>query len=119
MAIKNGIILYSIERNGCLNGLYTHEDLHGRIFNEIARKKNGKIGIEGIYACAYFEVEEQDEATLAFLKISKRPNSRILDFVWASDGKEKFTGVGYQMSKRQISVNYKSGSNAKVDWAPD
>jgi hypothetical protein len=43
-----GIVLYNIELNGCLNGVHTN--------NEIAKSKEKKEnGITGLYDCFYFD----------------------------------------------------------------
>jgi len=67
----NGIVLYDIELNGCLNGVYTNmEAPAGVIYNEIARKRvdpkktENEVGgveleIEGIYDCQYFDIERE------------------------------------------------------------
>ena len=111
MAIKNGIILYTIERDGCLNGVYTHEGLKGKIFNEIARKLR-KQGNKTTYACAYFEAVGQDVAKTAILEITREP-SGILRFSWLSGGKEIFHGDGYKMNPLQMSVIYHAGKRPK------
>lgn len=60
--IKEGIALYNIELNGCLNGVYAneHNRTNGIIYNEVNRIKTtkavGKDGVSGIYDCFYFDL---------------------------------------------------------------
>ena len=108
--IKEGIILYNIELNGCLNGVYTNEDkkVLGEIFNEISRiKMTSQIGADGIsgrYDCFYFDlnnfrVDAEFEITL------KKGN--IYEFCWWDlHGSKLFQGIGYKMNEKQIGVHY-------------
>ncbi len=56
--MKSGIVLYNIELDGCLNGVYTNDACDGEIFNEIAMmrtKKPDSDDLCGVYLCTYFE----------------------------------------------------------------
>lgn len=101
-----GMALYNIERDGCLNGVYTNQFAEGVIFNEIARF-NGKHepgAIVGNYKCAWFErssnaVEKKD------LEITQSDEG-LLTFRWRVGGEVRFEGTGYQMNDTQIAVSY-------------
>jgi len=108
MSINNGIILYTIERDGCLNGVFTHEGLNGKIFNEIARKTDGIESIDGEYANAYFETQGQIVPKDATLQITEKPKG-IFRFSWIKGGTEIFYGDGYKMNDRQMAVSYHEG----------
>ncbi|MBN8697690.1 MAG: hypothetical protein J0L87_14255 [Bacteroidetes bacterium] len=102
-----GIVLYTIEQDGCLNGIYTNESCDGEIFNEIARKDNPSEGkdIIGSYNCFYFE--NKNNRVNAKLTISLRKSKkRTYDFSWNVDNKILFKGIGYKTSDKQIVVHY-------------
>lgn len=58
--VFEGIALYNIEKNGCLNGVYTneHKSEYGIIHNEICRKigwsEETKEILEGTYDRFFF-----------------------------------------------------------------
>lgn len=43
MAKVKGIVVYSIESNGCLNGVYSNTGLTGEVYNEIARVSSRQV----------------------------------------------------------------------------
>lgn len=101
-----GIILYDIEMNGCLNGVFTNMSVGGEIYNEICRKKspeNQSGEIDGNYDCQYFD--KQNEAYQGELVVAKIAN-HIYSFEWNINGGIKFEGRGYKMNEKQISVSY-------------
>ena len=110
----NGIVLYNIELNGCLNGVYTNmEAPAGVIYNEIARKKvNSKhahdevggveLELEGAYDCQYFVEDEMCQCEL----VIKRDRANVYSFEWHGKGLEPYYGRGYKMNSRQIVVHY-------------
>jgi len=105
----HGIVLYNIELNGCLNGVYTNNDSNGMIFNEIARRKAGSNNsIQGDYVCSYTENGNVlKEATLTIAETNKTLN-RNYTFVWKdSKGQRIFEGIGFIMNEKQIAVYYK------------
>lgn len=106
MSIQNGLILYNIERDGCLNGVYTNENSKGVMSNEILQKFEGEANaVTGKYGSSYFE-QGQRGAKPATLTISCQKTG-IYSFSWADEkGKEVFRGIGYQMNDRQIAVRY-------------
>lgn len=107
----DGMILYSIELNGCLNGVYTNEHAQGFIYNEIARKKKYIREEEGIidgeYDCFHFEGSNslRNNTELIITKIS---NSEGFDFIWFVKNSTipKFKGIGYRMNEKQLAVHY-------------
>lgn len=114
MKIKEGIILYNIELNDCLNGVYTNDDpnLGGEIFNEIAKikdKRGKENDITGLYDCFYFEFSLKGNVPVnAILEVTLEGKGKY-KFLWtALDGKKQFVGIGYKMNDRQIAVNYHS-----------
>lgn len=102
----NGIVLYDIELDGCLNGVYTNDGpgVQGVIYNEVARKKKTMpTGIAGDYDCFYFDISNARHDV--DLTITPGP-TRTFDFLWAENSKPIFCGVGYLMNERQIAVRY-------------
>lgn len=105
-----GIVLYNIELNGNLNGVYTnnHPITNGRIFTETARLR-GDTFFEGntevrIYDCFYFDVVEGGvECTLTF-----RITNGIYRVEWHLPNQTTpiFIGEGFQMNDRQIVISY-------------
>lgn len=114
--VHRGIVLYSIEKDGCLNGVYANEQPPdaGIIFNEMARKiqktvTKGKDPIEGVYECSYFETDSARRDVQ--LKIDGRsPAANVFDVLWIDPVTSLpiFEGVGYKMNERQFAVHYKS-----------
>lgn len=113
--LKEGIILYQIEKNGCLNGSYTNEMQDGIIYNEIARHKTAKnikicseeLPLEGEYDSLYFDDgNERGELCLEIKLLPKKKGT--YKFVWTDDqGKQYFEGIGYKMNEHQLVVHYK------------
>lgn len=92
--MENGIILYSIELDGCLNGVYTNEEARGEIFNEIAKASKfpfNEDDLSGDYNCFYFEKNRRNNATL---QIKRRGQHNIYDFIWEIGGEPAFKGLG-------------------------
>lgn len=108
--IKEGIILYNIELNGCLNGVYTNEDktVVGEVYNEISRlKMTSQLGLDGVsgrYDCFYFDLNNfRVEAELEITLIS----GNMYEFYWWNlHGKKIFQGIGYKMNERQVAAHY-------------
>ena len=103
-----GIVLYNIERDGNLNGVYTNNDSNGnaRIATETARLIDDSL-VEGdtevhIYDCFYFNNDEGINCTLTF-----RITNGIYRADWQlNDGTPIFIGEGFQMNDRQIAISY-------------
>ena len=108
--VFEGIVLYTIEKHGCLNGVYTneHKTNGGEIHNEICRKINWKEQdqniLEGLYDCFFFD--NNNERCNATLEITR--TNRIYYFSWKDfdSKKESFKGVGFKMNERQLVVHY-------------
>ncbi len=92
-----GIIVYSIEPDGCLNGLWTNIANYGIIRNEIAQKENiineiNKNEIEGEYIVTY--IEDDKKVYYGKLVIEKR-QEKGKDFYylkWVFNDKAEFEG---------------------------
>ncbi|MDB5136010.1 MAG: hypothetical protein JWP37_2613 [Mucilaginibacter sp.] len=107
----NGIVVYEILPDGCLNGVYsnTHKDTKNQIFNEMARKNSlfDEDKIDGIYACSNIDLANlvytceldiantNNQYTLKWYEITSKRN-RIL----------KFEGIGWRTRKNQLTVMY-------------
>ena len=113
MAVHRGIVLYNVELDESLNGVYANEqgNFAGRIFNEIARKDVANPGLIGTYDCTYFEpgTARRNKARRAILTISQAPHGpNVFEFVWSSGrrGRQMYKGIGYRMNQNQIAVHY-------------
>lgn len=103
-----GIVLYNIEADNNLNGVYTnnHPLTNNRIFAETARfipdesSENGETEIR-VYDCFYFDTEGEIECTLTF-----SITNGIIDVVWSIGQRVIFRGQGFQMNERQIAISY-------------
>ena len=112
----NGIILYNIEMNGCLNGVCANmEAPAGVIYNEIARKRLSakqaeeevggvELDLEGTYDCQYFDPE--GEYRNCDLVIKKEKGLNAYSFEWTGKGERLYVGRGYKMNARQVVVHY-------------
>ncbi len=109
-----GIILYNIELDGCLNGVYTNDYNDGIIFNEVAKlrpdsrnDRDSSSGITGTYDCFYFDKPSLRNNTELKIKLAQGMKGRY-EFVWRDErNRVIFEGVGYIMNQRQIAVHYK------------
>jgi hypothetical protein len=115
--METGIALYSIELHGCLNGVYTNDDLKGKIFNEIATLR-GKRHFEneeeicGVYDCVYFGNNNKREGYELLISSKSNEKMREYEFTWRSKkGDIEFEGIGYKMNDRQIAVHYRYVGN--------
>jgi hypothetical protein len=107
--MKSGIALYSLEDDGCLNGVFTNDELDGEINNEIA-KLHTELGEDddlcGIYHCFFFdrpELRNNCELTIDLVPGKEQTYS----FTWESEGSVIFSGIGYRMNEKQVVVHYK------------
>ncbi|MBS1596392.1 MAG: hypothetical protein JST90_18920 [Bacteroidetes bacterium] len=102
-----GIILYDIQRDGCLNGVYTNLGIHGEVFNEVCRKQKGQPqGLCGRYDCMWFDLNNERISDRE-LNVTPRINAPgIFEFEWVVGGKVNFVGIGYQMNYKQIALTY-------------
>lgn len=103
-----GIVLYDIERNGFLNGVYSnnHPVATGRIFTETARLVDDTL-VEGttevhIYESLYFDLTEWVHCRLTF-----RITNGVYVAEWRLPNDEViFRGEGFLMNDRQIAITY-------------
>jgi len=105
--MDKGIVLYEIELNGCLNGVYTNDGCDGLIYNEIATKHSPfeNDDIAGTYDCSYFEDNNmRKDVELSITR--KKKKARIFDFKWSMKGRVLFEGIGFKMNNRQVAVTY-------------
>lgn len=100
----SGLVLYDIELDGCLNGVYTNDHAAGLIYNEIARRRPDSPDgdLSGIYDCFYFD--ENNSRNNAVLTISRIGRTYHLE--WRTDSRIIFNGVGYIMNEKQLVVHY-------------
>ena len=119
----NGIVVFEIFPNGCLNGVYSndHLDTKNEIFNEIARKISGEESDEilGVYACSYIDVGNIVKNCVLVISnplLRKPPRVRKgqYDFTWYRDYNPKtkkgniiFEGTGWRTRENQITVSYR------------
>ena len=102
-----GLILYTIERDDCLNGVFTNPGVRGEIHNEIAKKTVGGPGIAGQYVCLYIDINNERES--CNLEITPDPTvTNLFRFDWSDtrNGTFYFEGRGYQMDDSHIVVYY-------------
>ena len=109
--MESGLAFYTIETDGCLNGVFTNDALDGVIYNEIA-KKNSNIGEDplcGLYDCFYFDSPDLDNRVeLSIDTESWSKTGRSYAFIWFKKGKKVFQGTGYKMNEGQVVVHYVS-----------
>jgi len=106
--IFRGIVLYNIERNKFLNGVYSnnHPATGGRIFTETVRLIDDSL-VEGntlvhIYESLYFDLEDWVNCRLTF-----RITDGVYRAVWQlPNGNIIFRGEGFLMNDRQIAITY-------------
>ena len=103
--VKNGITVYNIEGNGCLNGVYINEHANGTVVNEILRKDTQDISkIDGTYTFHYFD--ENNDSYVGTAIISESHN--VYDISWQvnTDSKPRFYGKGYRIGEKQLIFSY-------------
>jgi len=99
-----GIVVYSIEKDGCLNGLWTNTANKGEILNEIAKKNDGNYNcIDGNYIVTYIEHCNREVFSGKLKIIHNSDNSYRLE--WEIDGVIKFLGEGFIIGNRLV-VSY-------------
>ena len=102
-----GVALYNIELDGCLNGVFTNDNIDGQIFNEIAKISTsiGADGLSGIYHCFYFDSGNSRNDAELTIGIANGTTKKY-DFSWVVNNKIVFKGVGYKMNEKQVVVHY-------------
>ncbi|MBS1686856.1 MAG: hypothetical protein JSS76_19115 [Bacteroidetes bacterium] len=102
-----GIILYDIQNNDCLNGVYSNLGVGGEIYNEVCRKQKGQPqGILGRYDCMWFDINHERISDRELNITLHNSNRGVFEFEWTVGGKVNFVGIGYQMNNRQIALTY-------------
>ena len=109
--IKKGIVLYNIELDNCLNGVWTNEINDGKIRNEIAKKlKEADNIIEGAYTSVFIDID--NELYTCRLEISLNGTRGTYTFKWdniqhkCNSTSAKYEGIGYMVNEKQIAVHY-------------
>lgn len=111
MPKTQGVIVYKIERDGCLNGFYTTSD-NGKsheLYNEIARKIDpsenmAEDAIAGKYVCSWININ--NEVMVATLTIHNCEKS--YELTWNVAGNDRYKGTGYITGAHQLTVSYTS-----------
>lgn len=112
-----GVCLYTIELDGCLNGLFTNEGAQGEIFNEICKRRpeqSSQGTLAGTYDCVYFDVDRVSHSarlTITVLQnFQNAPNApRVFRFEWQDVNNPNvvlFEGTGYLINPNQVVVRY-------------
>lgn len=122
-----GIIVYTIHKDGCLNGLYyATGNPQGPTYNEIARKlptktteENEENGankqnkqiqdlIVGDYVCCW--IDGDNNVQKGKLKIQPRntvnPSAGTFDVTWYEGGRVSFKGTGFLLDNNIFTVHY-------------
>lgn len=100
-----GIVLYSIERDNSLNGVYTnsHPSTRAIIFTETARLRQGNLieGQRAIFDSSYFDFDGINICTLIIEIING-----VYIAEWQLQNGTIFRGQGFLMNDRQIAISY-------------
>lgn len=112
-----GLIVYTIHKDGCLNGLYyATGNPAGPTYNEIARKiKDMPIPkdkdniykpepIVGIYVCSW--IDGNNKSKNGRLHIQYRNTQGVFDVEWKVKGKGAFKGTGFLLDNNMFAVHY-------------
>ena len=99
--MKFGIILYNIELDGNLTGVYTNDFENGIILTEIAKFKSKTIDTT-TYNVVYFNKDNSSSNATLEMKLT----NGTYTCEWIEDNKVKFTGKGFKMNDRQIAIYY-------------
>ena len=114
---KLGIVVYTIEKDGCMNGVYTNETNNGNVCNEIAIKKTKPLhsinwypnDLPGEYDVAFFERTATGIKEFSMDLIIAPPVNGMHEVKWTEKGNPaniKFSGSGYVMNGWQFVVRY-------------
>ncbi len=110
MRKAKGTIVYQIADDGCINGLYTSNNMDAQkeVYNEIARKKTNieDDDIAGIYIASWIDIG--NEVKIAELEIAKDGKAYIL--TWRVEGKTVYKGKGKLTGEKELTVNFESVS---------
>jgi len=116
----DGVIVYEILPNGCLNGVFSNDhssNVNHEIFNEIARKvsdleDHAGDEIFGNYLCSYIDfgnVAEICDLVIQPGYVGKNSRRSQYDLIWYEKGTTniKFEGSGWRTRTNQITVSYR------------
>lgn len=109
-----GMIHYDLIGDGCLNGIWTNNDMApGVLLNEIARKIDiPRNELQGQYHCSWIEPDE--EPTNGLLRIVQ--TEVRFDLEWTVDGQVRFRGVGMQLGVDRLVVLYWGADVARLPF---
>jgi hypothetical protein len=100
-----GMVLYERRGDGSLCGTWKNNGLsNDSILNEIVRKTDNTITIEGIYTVSW--IEENNQAHAGTLEIRQIESNTALSFIWRENEIELFRGMGMPIGLDQIAVTY-------------
>ncbi|HLO71188.1 MAG TPA: hypothetical protein VK167_09985 [Flavipsychrobacter sp.] len=101
-----GIIVYTIHKDGCLNGLYyATGNPAGPTYNEIARKIDGRPEeLDGDYVCCW--IDGDNNVVEGKLNISKITSNGTFDVKCDVKGKPDFIGTGFWLDDKMFAVHY-------------
>lgn len=106
-----GVVVYTIEKNGCLNGVYANDEnpLPNHVYNEIAKRTtdiNKEYPLAGTYLCSWIEWSNKGDIIVnGVLTINWQGN--YYDVVWRDNKNNRlFVGKGFQTGDYQLTVRY-------------
>ncbi len=106
MTKVEGIVLYNIELDGGLNGVYTNDKIpNAEIFTETAKlraESQSAVSVIRTYDCFYFDVNNVQQICTLIFTIE----NNMYTAVWFINDEEVFRGQGFQMNNRQIALSY-------------
>lgn len=113
MPTFEGVVVYTIERNGCLNGVYANnaQPLPNHVYNEIAKRKkdaetNKEHPLVGTYLCSWIEWSNNGDIIVnGVLTINWVGTCYSLE--WRDNNNNiLFIGKGFQTGDYQLTVRY-------------
>lgn len=106
MRDTKGTIVYQIEKDGCLNGLYHNEDQPTKTYNEIARQTSNTDETDkltGTYIASWIDID--NTVKVGTLTITKR-NKKEYILTWQVDGKNVYRGSGTLTKGNQLTASF-------------
>jgi len=98
-----GIAVYTIEDDGCLNGLWTEKSLKGELMNEIAKKiGKTKKGLDGEYHDKYIDYKNKKYTGTLTIKQDKIDKSYFLKWEIKEPHDLNYGGIGFKIEKQFI-----------------
>ncbi len=101
-----GIIVYTIHKDGCLNGLYyATGNPAGPTYNEIARKIDERPkDLDGNYVCCW--IDGDNNVVEGKMNISKITKNGTYDVKCEVKNKLDFIGTGFLLDNNMFTVHY-------------